>query len=216
MQILNPLSCMIPVGKIRSRLGHKDQLLKLVIPFVALYYGSSPDSPSFPDLCKEATEHGLYGFLELLHQRLEPSPRSLHLRNMFRRRTQRLLASLEDLRYTTKTQRGKQFVQMQLESPNLDLNEDDAFYLLEGIPTQGSPHDKRLRIAILVGMWSGTEGYCIQDDSSVTEIACKFAMFLRADSQVLPDTPLPSYASSFTSAASDETLIEDTDEIHVS
>lgn len=54
---------------------------------------------------------------------------------MSRRRTQRLLASLEDLRYTTKTRQGKQFVQLQLESPSLDLNEDDAFYLLGGIPT---------------------------------------------------------------------------------
>ncbi|CZR49920.1 uncharacterized protein FPRO_16125 [Fusarium proliferatum ET1] len=135
---------------------------------------------------------------------------------MFRRRTQRLLDSLKDLRYTTKTQWGQQFVQLQLESPNLDLNEDDAFSLLGGIPTQGGPHDKHLRIAILVGMRSGTEGYCIQDDSSVTEIACKLAMFLQEDQQVLRDAPLPSYASSFTSVASDETLVEGTDDIYVS
>lgn len=58
---------MIPVGKIRLHLGYEDQLLKLVIPFVALYYGSSPDLPSFPGLCREATDYGLDGFLELLY-----------------------------------------------------------------------------------------------------------------------------------------------------
>ncbi|KAF4493904.1 hypothetical protein FAGAP_9973 [Fusarium agapanthi] len=216
MQILNHFSCMIPVGKKRSNLEHKDLLLKLVIPFVALYYGYSPDSLSFSDLYKEATEHGLYGFLELLRERLESSPRSLHLRDKFRRRTQRLIASLKNLRYTTKTQRGDQFIQLQLESPSFDLSEDDAIYMLGGIPTRGSLHDKQLRIAILVGMYSGAKGYCIQDDSSVTQIAHKLAMFLREGQQVLRDTPLPSYASSCTSVASDETLIEGTDGIHVS
>ncbi|KAF4455860.1 hypothetical protein F53441_1892 [Fusarium austroafricanum] len=197
MQFLSTFSCIPSANNVCPCIEYRDKYLNLVIQFVSLYHGSSPDPLNFSHLCKEAAAHELCRFLELLCQRLESptKPFYLCLRDKSRRRGRslcRFSTALEVLGRTTKTSRGYQFVQLYL---NFAANPNGLEH----------DHPDDTTQAIWVGIRLGAKGLLIQDDSSVAEIACKVATFECREQQVPPPPPPPppvpsnSYASSFTS-----------------